>query len=51
MLDAASARGERTPTVDEVLDHVLAPLYLRALFGIPVEPGAAETLVERLLGD
>ncbi|HYQ64986.1 TetR/AcrR family transcriptional regulator [Actinophytocola sp.] len=49
MLDAASARGERTPTVDEVLDYVLAPLYLRALFGIPVEPGAAETLVERLL--
>jgi len=49
MLDAASARGERTPTVDEVLDYILAPLYLRALFGIPLESGVAATLVDRLL--
>jgi AcrR family transcriptional regulator len=49
MLDAASARGERTPTVDEVLDYVLAPLYLRALFGVSLEEGMAATLVDRLL--
>jgi AcrR family transcriptional regulator len=49
MLDAASARGEQTPTVDEVLDYILAPLYLRALFGIPLEAGVAATLVDRLL--
>lgn len=49
MLASASTRGERTPSVDEVLDHVLAPLYLRALFGLPVEPGTSTALVDRLL--
>jgi AcrR family transcriptional regulator len=47
-LDRAAARGERVPTVDEVLDFVLAPLYLRVLFRRPVEPGTAARLVERL---
>lgn len=49
MLDAAAARGESTPTVDDLLDHVLAPIYLRVLFGLPVEPGTGATLVDRLL--
>jgi len=49
MLDTAAARGESTPTVDDLLDHVLAPIYLRALFGIPLEPGIGTTLVDRLL--
>jgi len=48
-LDKAAARGERVPTVDEVLDFVLAPLYLRVLFRRPVEPGTAARLVGRLL--
>ncbi|MGK3199551.1 TetR/AcrR family transcriptional regulator [Amycolatopsis sp. MEPSY49] len=48
-LDKAAARGERVPTVDEVLDFVLAPLYLRVLFRRPVEPGTGARLVERLL--
>jgi AcrR family transcriptional regulator len=48
-LDRAAARGERVPTVDEVLDFVLAPLYLRVLFRRPVEPGTAARLVRRLL--
>jgi AcrR family transcriptional regulator len=47
-LDRAAARGERVPTVDEVLDFVLAPLYLRVLFRRPVEPGTAAQLVGRL---
>jgi AcrR family transcriptional regulator len=48
-LDKAAARGEPVPTVDEVLDFVLAPLYLRVLFRRPVEPGTGAQLVERLL--
>ncbi|MGW3966337.1 TetR/AcrR family transcriptional regulator C-terminal ligand-binding domain-containing protein [Amycolatopsis sp. NPDC005003] len=48
-LDRAAARGEPVPTVDEVLDYVLAPLYLRVLFRLPVEPGVGAKLVERLL--
>ncbi|VVJ23931.1 Transcriptional regulator [Amycolatopsis camponoti] len=48
-LDRAAARGEPVPTVDEVLDFVLAPLYLRVLFRRPVEPGTAARLVGRLL--
>ncbi|MEV6644817.1 TetR/AcrR family transcriptional regulator [Amycolatopsis sp. NPDC051371] len=48
-LDKAAARGEPVPTVDEVLDFVLAPLYLRVLFRRPVEPGTAARLVGRLL--
>lgn len=48
-LDKAAARGEPVPSVDEVLDFVLAPLYLRVLFRRPVEPGTAAELVERLL--
>jgi AcrR family transcriptional regulator len=48
-LDKAAARGEPVPTVDEVLDFVLAPLYLRVLFRRPVEPGTGARLVDRLL--
>ena len=49
MLDRARQRGERTPDVTEVMDHLLAPLYLRALFGLPVGRAVADRLVERLL--
>jgi len=49
VLDAAAGRGERAPSVGDLLDHVLAPLYLRVLFGLPLEPGTGEALVDRLL--
>jgi AcrR family transcriptional regulator len=48
-LDKAAARGEPVPTVDEVLDFVLAPLYLRVLFRRPVEPGPGGRRVAGLL--
>ncbi|MFJ1762432.1 TetR/AcrR family transcriptional regulator [Amycolatopsis sp. NPDC088138] len=48
-INAAAARGEAVPAVQDVLDHVLAPLYLRVLFRLPVEPGAGSRLVDRLL--
>jgi AcrR family transcriptional regulator len=49
MLDRARARGEPTPYVVEVADHLLAPLYMRALFGAPADAEVAEGLVDYLL--
>jgi len=50
MLDRARARGEPTPHVFEITDHLLAPLYMRALFGFPADGEVAEGLVTYLLG-
>ena len=50
MLERARTRGERPPALWDVMDHLLAPLYVRALFGTPASEAFAEKLVERLLG-
>jgi AcrR family transcriptional regulator len=49
MLERARKRGERPPAIAHVMDHLLAPLYMRALFGTPASEAFAERLVERLL--
>jgi AcrR family transcriptional regulator len=49
MLDRARQRGETDLQVDEVIDHILAPLYLRMLLGAPLTKGHATALVDRLL--
>ena len=49
MLDRARQRGEKPPDITEVIDHLLAPLYLRTLFGMRVDRAVADRLVERLL--
>jgi AcrR family transcriptional regulator len=49
MLDRARARGEPAPHVLEVTDHLLAPLYIRALFGVPADGQVADGLVDFLL--
>ncbi|MEU6783166.1 TetR/AcrR family transcriptional regulator [Nonomuraea angiospora] len=50
MLDRARDRGEHPPDVLDVLDHILAPMYIRVLFGAgPPTPDYAGTLVDRLL--
>jgi AcrR family transcriptional regulator len=50
MLDRAAARGERTPTLVELLEGVTAPLYFHALFfGRPADAGHSRELVHRLL--
>ena len=49
MLQRGSARGETTPSVDDVVNHLLAPLYMRALIGFPVDMAFADQLVDRLL--
>lgn len=50
VLARAKARGEPTPSLADVLEVVLAPLYFHVLFFGPVrEAGYAARLVERLL--
>lgn len=50
--ERAAARGETPPPVEEILDQLIAPLYLRAILGIDLPAsGYAELLVDRLLGN
>ncbi|MFE6404276.1 TetR/AcrR family transcriptional regulator [Streptomyces alboflavus] len=50
MLDRAHERGEPAPDALDVLDHVLAPMYIRVLFGMgPLTPEYVDGLVDRLL--
>ncbi len=49
LLDRAVTRGEEAPSVDDLLDAVVAPLYLRALFGPAPDGAQADALVDRLL--
>ncbi|SDR87393.1 DNA-binding transcriptional regulator, AcrR family [Actinopolymorpha singaporensis] len=49
MLDRAATRGEQVPTVEELLDVLVAPLYFRALFAQPMPTAHADRLVDRLL--
>ena len=49
MLDRARARGEPAPTVADLLEVVVAPLYFHALFGPPASREDARRLVDRLL--
>ncbi|WP_406192111.1 TetR/AcrR family transcriptional regulator [Kitasatospora sp. NBC_01560] len=46
----ATARGENPPPLEQILDQLIAPFYLRAIFGIdPPATGYPELLVNRLL--
>ncbi|MFF5212163.1 TetR/AcrR family transcriptional regulator [Streptosporangium sp. NPDC000396] len=50
MLDRARDRGERPPDALDVLDHILAPMYIRILFGAGLlDPDYVNTLVDHLL--
>ncbi|AJT62553.1 hypothetical protein T261_0864 [Streptomyces lydicus] len=50
MLDRAHERGEHAPDAFGVLDHILAPMYIRVLFGMgPLTPDYVDGLVDRLL--
>ncbi|MGW5365268.1 TetR/AcrR family transcriptional regulator [Actinopolymorpha pittospori] len=50
MLDRAHERGEHPPDAFGVLDHILAPMYIRVLFGAgPLTPDYVDGLVDRLL--
>ncbi|MDR7166523.1 AcrR family transcriptional regulator [Nocardia kruczakiae] len=50
MLDRAHARGDRALSALDILDHLLAPMYIRTLFGTgPVTADYAHELVATLL--
>ena len=50
MLARARARGENPPTSLDILDVLLAPMYVRVLFGAgPLTPAYVNSLVDRLL--
>lgn len=50
MLDRARDRGENAPDVFDVLDHLLAPMYVRVLLGVgSLTPEYVDGLVDRLL--
>lgn len=50
MLDRARERGENPPDALGVLDHIMAPMYIRVLFGAsPLTPDYVDGLVDRLL--
>jgi hypothetical protein len=50
MLDRARERGECAPDASGVLDHILAPMYIRVLFGTgPLTREYVNGLVDRLL--
>jgi AcrR family transcriptional regulator len=49
MLERARGRAEPVPAAWDVIDHLLAPLYVRALMGIPQDETFAQALVDRLL--
>ncbi|MFG2717756.1 TetR/AcrR family transcriptional regulator [Streptomyces sp. NPDC048416] len=50
MLDRARDRGEHAPDALDVLDHVMAPMYIRVLLGVgPLTPDYVDGLVDRLL--
>jgi hypothetical protein len=48
MLERAAARGEAAPPLMDVIDHLLSPLYMRTLFGAPIDDPFPETLADRL---
>ncbi|ORA60553.1 TetR/AcrR family transcriptional regulator [Mycobacteroides franklinii] len=48
-IDGSVARGENPPTVEQIFDAVLAPIYLRAVFGYVPPDQDLEQLVDRVL--
>ncbi|MEN3321488.1 MAG: hypothetical protein V7643_4890 [Mycobacterium sp.] len=50
MLDRSHNRGEHAPDAFDVLDHILAPMYIRVLFDMgPLTADYIDRLVDRLL--
>jgi AcrR family transcriptional regulator len=49
MISRARQRGEAAPSAAQVMDHVVAPLYHHAVFGLAVDPDYADALVGDVL--
>lgn len=49
LVEQARARGERAPEPEQVIDHLIAPIVFRLVFGgDPVKPALARRLVDEL---
>ncbi|UUZ71869.1 TetR/AcrR family transcriptional regulator C-terminal ligand-binding domain-containing protein [Polaromonas sp. P1(28)-8] len=48
LVNRAQARGDATPSVQQVLDHMMAPIIYRLIFGSGVEPALADQLADEL---
>ncbi|HWT18773.1 MAG TPA: TetR-like C-terminal domain-containing protein, partial [Variovorax sp.] len=49
LVEQAHARGEHAPEPQQVIDHLIAPIVFRLVFGAdPVKPELAERLVDEL---
>jgi len=48
LVSRAQARGDATPTVQQVLDHMMAPIVYRLIFGSGVQPALADQLADEL---
>ncbi|WP_238421796.1 TetR/AcrR family transcriptional regulator [Gordonia sp. 'Campus'] len=49
MIARARGREESTPSVRQVLDHVIAPLYHHAVFGLPIDDDHVSALIADVL--
>jgi hypothetical protein len=49
MLDRARVRAARAPTEQQVLHHVIAPIYHHVVFGLPADRDYADQLVHDVL--
>lgn len=49
MISRATARGESTPSVEQVLNHVIAPIYHHVVFALPADAAYAEGLVSDVM--
>lgn len=49
VVSRAKQRAERTPTAQQILDHVVAPLYYRVVFALPVDQDYAPRLVRDVM--
>ena len=49
MVGRASGRGQEAPTVEQILDHIVAPLYHHVVFALPVDADYARRLVRDVL--
>jgi len=49
LIRRAEGRGEAVPTAEQVLDHVIAPLYYRVAFALPVDEERPRRLVRDVL--
>lgn len=49
MLERAAERGESSPQARQIMDHVIAPLYHHAVFGVAIDAEFARVLVNDVM--